>query len=334
MLREQLVSVIVPIYKVEEYLDDCVQSLLKQTYANIEILLVDDGSPDSCGKMIDMYASQDNRIIPIHKSNGGLSSARNEGLRYSKGDYVAFVDSDDVVDQLYIEKLLECIKNSMSEIAVCRFDMFREEVPTSSSYVDDMCIYNRETALLEMFKNDSIGWGAWNKLYKMDLFREVRYPVGMICEDKATTYKLILQSGKIAFTQNVLYHYRIRESSISGQHSEQYSLDSVRINNMIEEDLSGIHSSILANEARAYSAKCAFMLYANAYQRKSFPKVLEVCRKELQDKYPSIIKAHFLSFPYKVIIYIAGVSSKYQCILLNLLSKVLYIVTDKRKVHQ
>lgn len=329
MDTSEVVSIVVPIYKVENYLDDCVQSLLNQTYKNLEIILVDDGSPDLCGKMIDDYASQDKRIISIHKPNGGLSSARNEGMKYAKGEYIAFVDSDDIVDRLYIEKLLEIIRKNECEIAVCGFDKFVEGEPDNTYKDGRITFFARDEALLEMFKNDSIGWSAWNKLYKKELFQEIEYPVGMICEDKATTYKLILTSKKIGYTKSILYHYRIRASSISGQHTKQYSFDSIKINNIIEKEIGYLQNPLLKNNAVAYSAKCAFMLYANAVHNKYFD-VMEACIRELKNKYKFVLKADFISLPFKLVVYISGFSARHSRLLLNVISRMLYVYYSLR----
>lgn len=328
-----LITIVVPIYKVEQYLDDCVQSLINQTYNNLEIILVDDGSPDLCGKMIDKYASQDKRIIAIHKSNGGLSSARNEGIKRAKGQYIAFVDSDDTVDPLYIEKLLEIIVNHECDIAVCKFDEFKKAVVINTYREGELTFFNRDDAILAMFRNDSIGWGAWNKLYRIELFQGIEYPVGMICEDKATTYKLFIASKRIGYTHSILYHYRIRATSISGQHSKQYSFDSIRINNMIEEDISYLNNSILTNNAVAYSAKCAFGLYANALPKKHLD-VMEVCVKELQRKYSSVLKADFISLPIRLLIYISGFSTQHNRILLNMNSRLFQVFNRIRSAFQ
>lgn len=319
----ELISVVVPIYKVEKYLNDCVQSLLRQTYKNLEIILVDDGSPDNCGTMVDEYAEKHDNIIAVHKTNGGLSSARNEGLKHARGEYIAFVDSDDIVDQLYIEKLLEIIKDNECEIAVCRFDKFEEEEPESSNIKGQITYFDKDRAFVEMFKNDSIGWNAWNKLYKIELFKGIEYPVGMICEDKATTYKLILASNKIGYTQSVLYHYRIRKTSISGQHSRQFSLDSIKINNIIEDDFDCQLNPVLKNNAVAYSAKCAFMLYANALHN-DYIDVMEACIKELQEKYKYVTKADFISTPIKTVVLISGISARHRRLFLNTISRLLY----------
>lgn len=218
-----LISVIIPIYKVEQYLKRCVDSVLNQTYTNLEIILVDDGSPDSCPKICDDYATLDSRVKVIHKKNGGLSSARNAGLNICKGEYIAFVDSDDFVSNYFVDFLYKAVVDNHVNISVAEYRSFNEnEELIDENKPDD---YAAEKQSLEemmsryssIYAHDSmLTIVSWNKLYKVDLFDEIRFPEGKLYEDAATTYKILNRCDEIAFVKNPLYYYLLRRNSISG----------------------------------------------------------------------------------------------------------------------
>ena len=221
-MENPLISVIVPIYKVEKYLSRCIDSIIGQTYTNLEIILVDDGSPDNCGKMCDKYSVQDKRIIVIHKANGGLSDARNAGIKIANGKYIAFIDSDDGVSTKYFEILYSLIKSYSADISLCSFvktyniDRFSVENVNSKIFV-----YTNIEALEEYF---TVYYPqmvvAWGKLYKAGLFQHVRFPLGKVHEDEYTTYRLLYLSNKIVFTTEKLYYYLQTENSITREESQ------------------------------------------------------------------------------------------------------------------
>ena len=186
-MNDSLISVIVPVYKVEEYLDECVQSLINQTYTNLEIILVDDGSPDGCPQMCDDWAMRDARIKVIHKKNGGLSDARNAGLDICTGDYVAFVDSDDWIKPEMYRYMYDAIKREKADICACNIISCypnREVSWGGKAYT----VGDSETMLDRLYSDSAFPVCAWNKLYRRELWQEFRFPVGKICEDAFTTY--------------------------------------------------------------------------------------------------------------------------------------------------
>lgn len=220
-----LVSIIVPIYKVESYLQRCLDSIVNQSYTNLEIILVDDGSPDACPQICDEYATRDNRIVVIHKNNGGLSDARNAGLDISKGKYISFVDSDDWIDTQYVETLLALITTENSDIA------FGENKPFYTNYSTRdkkkqyfVTNYTQLESLEALFSKNLVSHTvSWGKLYKRELFINVRFPVGRFHEDEFTTYILFSKSSKITYTNACLYYYRQRANSItSSAHNEDF----------------------------------------------------------------------------------------------------------------
>ena len=190
---QKLISVIIPIYDVQGYIRKCIDSVIKQTYKNIEIILVDDGSPDNCGLICDEYAKKYERIIVIHKKNGGLSSARNAGLDICKGEYVTFIDSDDYVHERYIEELTYMLENNKVDISIAnRYEVEDECVEKNTYYSGIQKIMNSEELLMEFF-NNRIPHEAWGKLYKKELFNNCKYEDGLrIFEDLKFIYELLL----------------------------------------------------------------------------------------------------------------------------------------------
>lgn len=210
-----LISIIVPIYKVETYLEKCIVSILSQTLRDIEIILVDDGSPDNCGKICDSYASKDSRIVVIHKKNGGLSSARNAGIDIAKGEYLMFVDSDDYVEPDFCEKAYHLVV--YNNVLCASFGYYEHwndrtyELHTSK----EKTIPAIDAIKSLIIKNDVIYNFAWNKIYHKSLFNSIRYPEGRYYEDQGTTYKLFDAAKLIYVDPSMLYHYNRRQESIT-----------------------------------------------------------------------------------------------------------------------
>lgn len=201
-MLQPLISVIVPCYNVEEYLPKCIESILNQTYRNLEILLVDDGSPDNCGRICDEYAAKDSRIRIIHKKNGGLSDARNAALDVMTGEYVTFIDSDDYVSDDYVEYLYKIIKESGVKLSVSSYQTFVDdssaEICTNNPLF--VKIVHTNDALTGMFYQQIFDTSAWAKMYHRSLFSDgIRYPKGWLYEDLPTTYRLMMKCDYIAF---------------------------------------------------------------------------------------------------------------------------------------
>lgn len=212
----ELVSIIVPIYNIEKYLNKCVDSLLNQTYEKIEIILVDDGSTDNSGKMCNTYSSNDNIKI-VHKKNGGLSDARNYGLMYAKGNYVIFVDGDDFVDKNFVRRLYNNICQNNTDIACCNYYFYYSDDKKNVACKKVDKIITSDEALKDFFLDTHLcEVMAWNKIYKRSLFfdNNIKYPKGKYHEDLLTTYKLFVNAKKISVLSEPLYFYRQRTGSI------------------------------------------------------------------------------------------------------------------------
>lgn len=211
---EPLISIIVPIYNVEEYIHKCVDSILAQTHKNLEIILVDDGSPDNCPAICDEYAQQDSRIRVIHKPNGGLSDARNAGLDVAQGDYIGFVDSDDWIAPDMYEYLLNGMIKYDTDISSCQA-IYVYEWRLQYKNIGCDTVYTREEMLEEVF-NDRMENYAWSRLYKAKIWKDVRFPVGKNFEDILTFYKAVEAADRIVDLQEGKYFYLIRKGGISG----------------------------------------------------------------------------------------------------------------------
>lgn len=230
-----LVSVIVPVYNVERYLPACVESILGQTHRNIEVILVDDGSSDGCGSLCDRYAARDRRVRVIHQANKGLSAARNAGFDAAEGEFVSFVDSDDAVSPLFVETLLGGVvaeipksgSSSSVDIVQCGFCRERQELERPLGEV----AYERLTGLQasERLQFDSTGGCTvvWNKLYRRELFENLRFPEGKRHEDEFVTYRALWMAGGVSVTDACLYYYRQRGDSITGKGFDAHSLDAI-----------------------------------------------------------------------------------------------------------
>lgn len=237
-MTQPLISVIVPCYNVEEYLPRCVESVLNQTYRNLEILLVDDGSPDRCGEICDEYAAVDSRVKVIHKENGGLSDARNVALDVMKGEYVTFVDSDDYVAADYVEYLYKLIVKEKACLSVMNFQPFVEgTMPKDCGGEIAINIFSVEGALIQMFYQQAFDTAACGKMYHSLLFDEVRYPKNLLYEDLATTYRLIMKCSQIVCSDYRGYFYLHRSTSIEGTPFKPLKYEScMRIIRQLEAD--------------------------------------------------------------------------------------------------
>jgi glycosyltransferase involved in cell wall biosynthesis len=210
---EPLISVVVPVYKVEKYIHECINSVLGQTYKNFELILVDDGSPDTCGEICDDYSRKDTRVRVIHKKNGGLSDARNAGIDIAKGEYITFIDSDDYVHQDYLKVMLRLAEEHHASIVQVDFTNQADNLGQGAS--ERISLFNPEEALTDMLRMRKVQVIACAKLYRTDLFKAVRYPYGRLNEDNLTTYKLILACrNMVAVSPEKLYYYRVNDTGI------------------------------------------------------------------------------------------------------------------------
>lgn len=279
----ELVSIVVPIYKVEQYLERCVHSICNQTYRELEIILVDDGSPDQCGKMCEEYAKQDDRIQVVHKENGGLSDARNEGVKYATGKYILFVDSDDYIAKDLVEKTVEVAETQNCDIVL--FDYY---------YVEDGMTEVRSTNISEgkvfSLKDDHellmAPPSAWSKLFNRKFYLEAEcpFPKGLYFEDLATTPILLMKAKRVYYIKKPFYYYIIRGNSImTGKNYEKSCSDKFEVLNHILEAYEA------SGNYELYKSEIEYLMFTNAYFEPS--KVLALAGEdgEYLERYRSYI---------------------------------------------
>lgn len=214
-MKNDLISIVVPVYNVENYIDKCINSIINQTYDNLEIILVDDGSTDGSGKKCDYFSKLDKRIIVIHKKNGGLSDARNTGIDIAKGKYITFIDSDDYIEYDYIEYLYNLLKKYNVNIAFCGYLVcFNNKAKTQNKILKQKKC-TKIDAFKEVLYAKNFEVSAWAKIYLLEHFKNVRYPRGKLFEDNATTYKLIEKNDFIGLGYDKKYNYVMRKNSIT-----------------------------------------------------------------------------------------------------------------------
>ena len=243
-----LISVIIPVYNVERYLDRCVQSIVDQTWSNLEIILVDDGSPDNCPAMCDAWAEKDSRIKVIHKENGGLSDARNAGMAIASGTYMGFVDSDDWIKPEMYQLLYERMLEDGSDIAACGVEMVYEDGrPSCRMTPEGNCVLDQTAALEALIWGSRLKHPVWYKLYKTDLIRDLRFPVGKYHEDVFWTWQAVIRADKVSVLDTLCYSYVQRSGSIMGESFSEKRLDAIEAGCRMQDYLQA-HCAKLAGE--------------------------------------------------------------------------------------
>ena len=236
------VSVIVPVYKVEPYLRQCLDSLIGQTKHEIEIILIDDGSPDRCGQICEEYARKDSRIKVLHQENQGLAQTRNNGLDVSTANYIMFVDSDDYIAPSFCERAHQLITKHNADLVFFEYSPFKKTRRLKSPFPAIKEGYKTIPEAIELLFGVS-GNYAWNKIYSKSLFEGIRYPKGRLFEDIGTTYQLVLKAHRIWYAPEILYYYRIREGSIVHTKSVRNRNDFYEMTKRAITDLQNIKST-------------------------------------------------------------------------------------------
>ena len=238
-----LISVIVPVYNVEKYLDECVESILAQTYSNFEVLLVDDGSTDSSGRMCDDWANKDSRIRVFHQKNQGLSATRNNGINFAKGELLYFIDSDDYIDKNLFSDCIDSFSKHDVEIVVFGTTKVADGKSLSTSDVKDFKKTSNMVALVELFKGDLNNYTC-GKMYKKEIFADITFPVGYHFEDIGTIYKTFLAAENVYFLNKSYYYYRTNPNSIVGRMSDKSLADLFSMRKARHDDMMRIYPDI------------------------------------------------------------------------------------------
>lgn len=290
-----LISIVVPVYNVENYLIPCIDSILKQTYPYFELLLINDGSTDHSGEICDNIIECDERIKVFHKNNGGLSDARNYGMNYARGEYITFVDSDDTISPQFLELLISKAKEKNADIVQCCFSIHKEALDsgTKAEYM-----YNGEEGLRQFLLRGKVYVAAWAKLYKRELFKNVTFPYGRINEDHCTTYKVVYRSKRMLCLNYVLYWHRMREGSI--MHTS-FSERNIELANVADEIRAFLKKDqyLFKNEIDYYEYKTA-LIVLNALLTSSEYKNFDMQKVALKKQILSVDKLNpFLSLKDK-----------------------------------
>ena len=266
----ELISIIVPVYKVEKYLCECVDSILAQTYENFELILVDDGSPDNSGKICDKYAEKDKRIKVIHKENAGVSSARNTGLDNANGEYITFIDSDDIVDKKYLELMQQKLAETNSDMCFCHFDRFDEMGPKENKeYIPEYLevdfqkpeFVNFASAFFNLKKN--VFGSSCRVLYRSTAIN-VRFNTSLIfCEDLVFILNVLLNASSFCSIDNVLYHYRTNMSSALNNYKKNFLSNQLALKKEITLVLNNFDGKQTAEVIRPYFALQCYYLFSN-----------------------------------------------------------------------
>lgn len=230
---DKLISVIVPVYNVKEYLEECLDSICRQTYGNLEIIVIDDGSTDGSGSLCDSYQRKDERIKVIHQSNEGLAQARNQGILHAGGEYLTFVDSDDYIHIQMIENMYNAMKEYGADLVLCSHEKVRcdrkADITRRNGSIDGCTEELQGRDCVKLFYSEQCVdmVVAWNKLYRTVYFKDVLFPAGKIHEDEFTTYKILYPLEKCIYLKQSLYFYRQREGSITRKTYELKTLDKI-----------------------------------------------------------------------------------------------------------
>jgi len=281
------ISIIVPVYNVELYLRKCINSILNQTIENLEVILVNDGSKDGSGDICDEYKKKDDRVIVIHKENGGLSSARNAGLEIATGELIGFIDSDDWIEPDYYEILYNGITQNNSDISVMHLIKVtkHEKIDFKTTEKEGWVNFTRHNAMERFFADDFIGYSACNKLYRRKLFEGIRYPEGMLMEDKATTYKLIHKTNLVVVNLSKKYHYYLRNNSIMQSNFNRKKFDSLEVHmeqiEFVDRNYPEFNGLIRARFAYESFRLLLMMIKSNYSEKSDFDRCLKIIKENI-----------------------------------------------------
>lgn len=274
----KLISVIIPVYNVQDYLNKCIDSVIAQSYKNLQIILINDGSTDNSLSILNKYLKIDNRIEVHSKTNGGLSDARNFGLNYAKGEYVSFVDSDDVLDINMLEILIKSICENNCDIAVCNYYFVKNNKQFCKSASDTSFVLDSNQALDMLYDSNKFGNFAWNKLYKINLFDDIRFPVGKKYEDIWIMHELYAKSNNIVFIDKPLYYYYFRNQSIVAEESiDSYFEYFYALINRAKSPVSQTRMNFLSKNFLNRIIKSQKFIYNKKLNSKKRAKLKEIC---------------------------------------------------------
>lgn len=303
MKKTPKISIIIPVYNVERYLPRCLDSVLAQTFADFELLLIDDGSPDRSPAICDQYAAKDPRIQVFHKPNGGVSSARNLGIDHAQGSFIAFIDADDYIEPNFLEEMLNAMNRYNADLVCCGLWAYQKEDGNYNSIrgTDEDKVFTRKEALIELLgPDDSIQTSPWNKLYKANIIRKnnLRFPEDLkYCEDKVFILRFIMHCSKVFFTSKILYHYMTIETSATfgnikkGNGFNYKNLERIKADNICYDTIKALNDNKLLNAIKPglfYSTKLIADRFICSYDGTD-NQTLHLLRRKLSEYLPYYI---------------------------------------------
>jgi len=277
-MYESLISIIIPVYNVELYLEKCLNSVINQSYKNIEIILINDGSTDNSGKICDEFKEKDNRIKVLHKENEGQAIARNKGIDLSNGEYIMFIDSDDFIELNMVEILYNNLINSKSDIVCCARIIEKNQ---KSRLVNNKGTFfmDSKQGIERLIFQEQVDSSPCDKIYKKELFKTLRFPEGVVYEDLGLIYKLFDKADKIMHIEDALYHYNIHENSTMTTNIKKFnkkSLDELKIKEEMKEFISNKYPELKNKiEALYYMTLIDILIkcYESNYDEKIYKKL-------------------------------------------------------------
>ncbi len=299
---EPLISVIVPVYKSEPYLSRCIESIILQSYKNIQIILVDDGSPDNSGKICEEYAEMDNRITVIHKENGGLSDARNKGIDVAKGEYITFVDSDDYISLNFVKVLYECIKQNQADISVCKTTTFSGKYAPANEPRFELKVFNKKRAIETMLLQREFTNSANGKLFAKKFFLSNRFTKGILYEDFDLIFDLVDLADKVVFCSEAEYYYYINQDGIMHENIDKRHFVLIDIAKRVMDEFSKKYPTLKKQAYSRYIFSVFFISDKIVYSNKQseFSAERETFRTEIKKDIFKILKNKYIKLPLKV----------------------------------
>lgn len=290
---KRMISVIVPVYKVEPYLDRCVRSIVEQTYTDLEIILVDDGSPDNCPAMCDAWAERDSRVKVIHKQNGGLSDARNAGMDIATGEYIGFVDSDDWIAPEMYQILYNMLQRDQSDIAACGIKMFWEDdTPPRMLTPAGQKVLDRESAMSAIVEERELKQPVVYKLYRREIISSIRFPVGKYHEDVFWSYQAVGSAQRVSVTDIPCYFYMQRSGSIMGEGFSLRRLDALEACAQRQQYIEQRFPQLSEQAAIDFCFRCMYqqqmaLRYLRGAERREAGRIIRRYRKQLRGLSPT-----------------------------------------------
>lgn len=293
---KDLISIIIPVYNVEKYLPECIESVLKQTYENVEILLIDDGSTDNSGKICDEYAEKDTRIKAVHKENGGVSSARNKGLDIAQGEYITFIDADDFVAENYVQVLYKSLKQNNSDLSFCKYSYFEDNnFKSCEEILPNKIIVNKSSKEFRDFltrfisyKNNFMG-SSCRILYRKENVGAIRFNQEIkIAEDLLFVLKMIFNVGSLSFVKESLYFYRVNRQSVSYSYKKNYLINQIVLYKEIKSIYQFLSDEKINKQLNIYAASLCHLSFSNEVkfkQKNRRNNIREIRKSELYKYY-------------------------------------------------